>query len=1517
MAKGRALIIGILCAAIIVVCASTSVHAGNSDQDGCEKGGMDGLMKVSSQILNDQFKELAGGSDYGMKWVCSSAANRNARKGTLYFAKKVKAKVKAKATSSSPAVYYYTMYPDIELSSGNETDIMMIGQVHSNSILTMENYAIKIGVCAKATVEQESSCAAGSKATVTFKDGTTKSIFKSLPSNVHRQTNTGTGKMRAIQGYWARPYVCGNAWIPNSFNVGDEFQCTTTNATINNKVLKKAIDEDTDDGSSSDIIDKTVVTVGNKKMTKVKLYLHHQWSGTADGSAYTGTANVSTIYLLVDYQPNTGWTDTFKAKVDAVAKDLTKTDGVYYTDSDKATVQFTHSIQRESTNSGAAINEAYQIWYAKGSGSVSSATSPTPDESTTVSLSDTQWHVVKDKREQTFNLSAGTNVFCDTIGWNKSVNNKNETAWDHKDGCVTIYRTMWYDMSGQVLASSDADKDDSGIYWTDKNTANIKFTHQVSTTSSVAIKPKYKTRKDPNPGEAFPDVASYTIGSTAIDKNTGWHTVLESPSSAGTVNIDAGDTGNTFKQYLDYYSKVREDSGDFSTAKTATGQITIKRYKTTFTGSIEIHVNSDKVTDDEGNKISNDANIAGKTIHVSDDEYPSGIPITFEHIVTRSNSDAHGSPSGKSVAISTEVTKHDGVRSSDDYGTAMTDTIGPLTKGNKDSKTDTFTVQVYPEHNIVLCQKLTYTSEIQGEEATASATTNDACVTIVMEHADCLGNKTFGIKNGKNWLKAEIYKNSSSAATKATEALYEGSTNSIVEWAKPGDQIRYKYYGCAGGELARQYQNADAHTTTYSISTDKAGYLFGRKVGKDAAGTYNALSTTIGSSSSTDGTGPFDKSFTITVGSPSGDGETEAEMLYSCGAHGNNAIKNFYRIPNYIAGVSAADYRDKCSSDDSGRVDDLGSTITQFASWTDIQYSGGSVYNGHDGSATTKITAQVKVPYNYRTGIKNSGTGGDIFPGTKHTEHIMLDVMQRTNSLVNGTSEYATATKPSNYRLIQIKIGPEYDGGSTDFNNTINANGVDDTYGGTYFDDDDGSKNLAAELPICQSFNCEIKVSGNNTQFGDKYNGSSERSIGSYTLEVPYDTKPGTKFCYISAIWPSDSHNDQDLEDIDATANEIALKTGKIEGSKWHLSGASCFTTAKRPSISVLGGDTYAQRYITGKAIKYPQGENGANPRIYSSWAEYGLIAGDSIQGFASGASLWGGSNNVSNKPNANVNCIFSALTYANSGCKDGNLGSLGIDTNASSSPKNLTDQIRTRYTRDNGEAYSISRSGDTIAIGNSGTCVYNGSKFVKDPEDGSFDCIGDTGAKYTHIATKTSQTASIQSTFCLNKGNENDNHASVIHADGTLVIGANVIYGTGSNCTPESYTSLNEIPQYIFVANRIVIKQDVTHIDGWLVANEIITCDPSGEDDWAGTVAQSEINSKNCNQQLTINGPVMAKSLKLYRTFGGGYDDSANLASPAEIFKLGPESYMWAYNQASRYSQATTTYSRELAPRY
>ena len=1444
------------------------------------------FMVVNSSIA-DNFDGLAGGSDNGVHWACYDEIRSDGtfiQSGIMFIASSITKSDPTPTYSGSTYKYpIYTINTDVNISGGTGTTAAILsGMVHYGSETSANNAADHIGICRK-----QSDCQANSNGTA--KPGAegkqADGIFSGFPTSMTRQESGETDKAQSSFGHWSPPNH-------------------TKSITINNATLIDAIKNDSNLSVSSDAF-RNAVKAGTGASGWVRFYIHRCWAGDDTG------CRTSPLYLLVNI-PTISNPTNFDGKISVTSVSTgTLVGTTYKTDDTSATASFKYEMKRKDGESTA--KETWKAYYDKTSLSGLTDSTSADKTETNETFSNTEW-----KQVHTHTSASGaiklpnegsTDKYCEVLAFYKKSDNGTLSDFtngtDAKQACVNFYRYVWNTVSAQVVPSStNAAVASDGIYYTDGNTADIKFAHQMKSNNSSGVKPTYKTSKTSNLGDSFPTVANYTMSGTAV--GTSFTTIYNSPNSGtATVNVPK-DTGDTFKQTITYYKKTREDSasGKYGGGTdSATGEITIKRYKTTFSGSSKIYVNSSNIVDENGAAVDSTTNVAGKTLRVVNvTSYPAGIPITFKHTVTRSNSDAHGSPNTKSVSLKTEITKSDDIRSDDPHGTAINKTVGPLAAGGSATEPDSFTVQVYPEHSIKLCQQMTYTNEIQGADAT-TAKASEACVTIVMSEATCLGDKTFGIKNGKNWLKAEIYKNNASEVSKTTDVLYQGNTHSIVEWAKPGDQIRYKYYGCAGGELARQYKNADTHTTSYTISTDTAGYLFGNTVGLDSNGTYNATSTTVGSSSTTDGTGPFASgSFTITVGSPNGSG------LYTCTYYGStNSISNFYRIPAYISGVSESNYRDNCKSDDTGRVSDLGHTITQYASWTDIQYSSGSVVSGHDGSSTAKVTAQVKVPYNYNTDISTSGTGGYIHPGTTHTENVRLTVVDRQNELVNGSTEYSTTTKPSKYRLIQIIVGNDHTGSSTDFNNLVN--------GDSLFADDNGSKNLATDLEVCKSFNCQIVSSGDNKQYDSRNNGTNGQTIGSYELSVPYNVDPGVKYCYFAAIWPSDSHNDPSKTSITAADNEVALKTGAIAGSKWHVSGATCFTTAKRPNIHILGGDVYAQRYITGHTTKYPEDASGTNPRIYGSWAEYGLVAGKSVQGFASGASLWGGSNNVSNKPNANVNCIYSALTYANAECDTNKLGSMAIDTMASSSPKNLTDQIKTRYTRSSSEAYTITKSDPTIPVSNDGTCVLNGNKFEKNPTNGPFTCIGDSGAKYIHVGNGGAQTASIQSTFCLSKGDADNNHITVVHSNGTLVIGANVLYGSGSGCAPETYADLNELPQYIFIAKKIVIKEEVTHIDGWLVADEVITCDPG--DDWEGTVAQSEINSKNCNQQLTINGPVLTKNIKLYRTFGASFEGGTYLASPSEIFKMGADVYLWSFNQASRYSQATTTYARELAPRY
>lgn len=159
-----------------------------------------------------------------------------------------------------------------------------------------------------------------------------------------------------------------------------------------------------------------------------------------------------------------------------------------------------------------------------------------------------------------------------------------------------------------------------------------------------------------------------------------------------------------------------------------------------------------------------------------------------------------------------------------------------------------------------------------------------------------------------------------------------------------------------------------------------------------------------------------------------------------------------------------------------------------------------------------------------------------------------------------------------------------------------------------------------------------------------------------------------------------------------------------------------------------------------------------------------------------------------------------------------------------------------------------------------------------------------------------------------------------ILRHDGDLTITGNITTRGGD------YTNIYNVPQVvIFVHGNLKITSDVTRIDAWLIVDgEINTCSNFE----VGTTESDAVARlrDTCTKQLAFNGPVMANSLVLNRSFG-----SDNLvtrtgvfgAAPAkwnagEIFNLRMDTYLWAYAQAGRYASSyTESYTRELAPRY
>lgn len=166
--------------------------------------------------------------------------------------------------------------------------------------------------------------------------------------------------------------------------------------------------------------------------------------------------------------------------------------------------------------------------------------------------------------------------------------------------------------------------------------------------------------------------------------------------------------------------------------------------------------------------------------------------------------------------------------------------------------------------------------------------------------------------------------------------------------------------------------------------------------------------------------------------------------------------------------------------------------------------------------------------------------------------------------------------------------------------------------------------------------------------------------------------------------------------------------------------------------------------------------------------------------------------------------------------------------------------------------------------------------------------------------------------------------------------------FGTASNSVGGTYGDVYQLPQNIIYApnaTEVKIHSDVTTINAWIIAPNatINTCAEFQESSHTGSAHDGTETRPDathiCDNPLRVNGPVIANTLKLNRTggaditndgsmytttFGSTYTDDWQKYTPAEVFNLSADVYLWAYAQAGRYgSSYTEAYSRELPPRY
>lgn len=316
-------------------------------------------------------------------------------------------------------------------------------------------------------------------------------------------------------------------------------------------------------------------------------------------------------------------------------------------------------------------------------------------------------------------------------------------------------------------------------------------------------------------------------------------------------------------------------------------------------------------------------------------------------------------------------------------------------------------------------------------------------------------------------------------------------------------------------------------------------------------------------------------------------------------------------------------------------------------------------------------------------------------------------------------------------------------------------------------------------------------------------------------------------------------------------------------GADWRHSAPVCIKVSKQPKVQVWGHDVRTRGDIkTGTTTVNSGGTN----KIFGSWVEYGGFAAGGISGFASGAALNNGNTNTDAADTANM---WNKLTFAN-----------------------VDDSFSTSYGRYTLEA--LPKITD---------------QFIGAPSGGVFNSdLGMLNSGTYNVDDVTINTSTVGQSAGVGK-------SIIIVSSGTVTINGDIAYAGTSG---DTFTAISQVPQVIIIARNIDIANTAGRVDAWLLTTAggaINTCsdEPVTGNPIANRTAQ--LNSTVCDNALTVNGPVVTDKLYLRRTAGS--NDVPSAGSPAEVFNLRPDAFMWAYARASQAGKAQTVYSVELPPRF
>jgi len=289
--------------------------------------------------------------------------------------------------------------------------------------------------------------------------------------------------------------------------------------------------------------------------------------------------------------------------------------------------------------------------------------------------------------------------------------------------------------------------------------------------------------------------------------------------------------------------------------------------------------------------------------------------------------------------------------------------------------------------------------------------------------------------------------------------------------------------------------------------------------------------------------------------------------------------------------------------------------------------------------------------------------------------------------------------------------------------------------------------------------------------------------------------------------------------------------------------------------------------------------------------------------------------------------CTHSTQTFANVDCDDGKIGSTKVGADAVNV---FTTNILDRY----GDAKMPYTKTD-------GAEVINGYTNLTETSAVAEQLDGDEGAAMfknikgkAFLGYKDGHAVDYDSLAVKNNGNIEGADTNLTAKSVMVYKADTVVINSSLIANNDEKTGSGDFRMPIIIANKVWFTGNPTRVDAIIIAKEELnTCKWNSYNDFLSNVLPSfptkknnlasnkanEMSSNICNNELRFTAPVVVKGkLILNRTYGaGGANSGGDQIRRAEIFELNAATYLWSFAEMSRYSQAITTYSRELPSRY